>query len=178
MSQEPSEAKKAANRRNAQKSTGPGDTSSTRHNATRHGLLAEGVTELDNPAAFVETRSRLVAEMQPVGEVEIFLVHRIALCMARLKRADLLEAEFITEALHPQSKAHPPPTPPPEGDPGRPARLPQYKVYALGDTYQRYETAIENKLYRALNQLERLQRMRGGERIPPPVSVNIGVETS
>ena len=43
---------------------------------------------------------------------------------------------------------------------------------------KRYETAIENKLYRALNQLERLQRLRGGEKIPAPVSVSVGVETS
>jgi hypothetical protein len=34
-----------ANRRNALRSTGPGNTQRTRHNAIRHGLLAEGLTQ-------------------------------------------------------------------------------------------------------------------------------------
>ena len=44
--------KTAANRRNAKRSTGPRDTSSTRYNAIRHGLVAEGVTELDDTEDF------------------------------------------------------------------------------------------------------------------------------
>ncbi len=43
-------AKLKANWKNAQKSTGPKDTTSTRYNASKHGLLSEGVTELDDPA--------------------------------------------------------------------------------------------------------------------------------
>ena len=42
-------------------------------------------------------------------------------------------------------------------------------------TFQRYETAIENKLYRALNQLERLQRMRRGDKISAPAAVDVNV---
>ena len=36
------------------------------------------------------------------------------------------------------------------------------------DKIQRYEAGLERQLYRAMNQLERLQRGRRGERIPPP----------
>ncbi len=36
------------------------------------------------------------------------------------------------------------------------------------DKILRYETALERQFYRALNQLERLQRMRHGETMPPP----------
>jgi hypothetical protein len=36
------------------------------------------------------------------------------------------------------------------------------------DKIQRYEASLERQLYRAMNQLERLQRVRRGERIPPP----------
>jgi hypothetical protein len=36
------------------------------------------------------------------------------------------------------------------------------------DKIQRYEGSLERQLYRAMNQLERLQRVRRGERIPPP----------
>ena len=39
------------------------------------------------------------------------------------------------------------------------------------DKILRYETALERQLYRALHQLERKQRRRQGEPVPPPVSV-------
>ena len=45
-----SERKRNANRLNGQKSRGPKDTSATRYNAKKHGLLAVGVTELDHAA--------------------------------------------------------------------------------------------------------------------------------
>ena len=38
----------------------------------------------------------------------------------------------------------------------------------------RYEAHLERQLYRALNQLERLQRQRRGEAVPPPLSVEVG----
>ncbi len=41
--------------------------------------------------------------------------------------------------------------------------------------FQRYETAIENKLYRAINQLERLQRTRRGEFVPAPQTVDLSI---
>ena len=44
--------KTAANRLNGQKSHGPTNTTSTRYNATKHGLLSHGVTELDNAEAY------------------------------------------------------------------------------------------------------------------------------
>jgi len=40
---------------------------------------------------------------------------------------------------------------------------------------QRYETSIENKLYRALNQLERLQRMSYGDSVPAPASLEVNI---
>jgi len=37
----------------------------------------------------------------------------------------------------------------------------------------RYETALERELYRAMNQLERLQRRRQGEAIPAPLALDL-----
>ena len=37
----------------------------------------------------------------------------------------------------------------------------------------RYETAIERQMYRAINQLERLQRQRRGEPVPPSINVEV-----
>ena len=41
------------------------------------------------------------------------------------------------------------------------------------DKILRYETALERQLFRAMNQLERLQRRRLGENVPPPVTMEI-----
>ena len=60
-------------------------------------------------------------------------------------------------------------------DPGLPAPLPESAVEHLVGRFQRYETAIENKLYRAMNQLERLQRLRLGEKLPAPATLDMGV---
>ncbi len=38
----------------------------------------------------------------------------------------------------------------------------------------RYEAHLDRQLYRAMDQLERLQRQRQGENVPPPVNVNLG----
>ncbi len=41
----------------------------------------------------------------------------------------------------------------------------------------RYEGAIERQFYKALNQLERLQRLRSGDTVPAPVEVAVDVNT-
>ena len=48
--------------------------------------------------------------------------------------------------------------------------LPQPSVL---DKILRYETALERQLYRAMNQLERLQRRRIGEIVPPPITMEM-----
>jgi hypothetical protein len=181
-SKQVSARKVEANRENAQKSTGPINTTSTRYNATKHALLSEGVSELDNPAMFRDFCDRLSAQFKPVGEVEIALVRRIALCLVRLNRAAMLEAEFITGEINPPLTKTTYPPPDPEAarifemvdrmnpttvvlDPGLPARLSASAVETLL-TFQRYETAAEHKLDRALRQLERLQRMRRSNTTP------------
>jgi hypothetical protein len=169
-----------------QKSTGPNDTTSTRYNAVKHGLLAEGVTELDNPEEFRELCLRLDAAFKPVGDIEKFVVKRIALHMVRLNRAARLEAEFITHVLNP-------PITKSEGglnaelenaigrtvvlDPGLPSRLLPSGIDGLAGKFQRYETALDNKFYRALHELDRLQRMRKGETVPPPAVLEVGLHT-
>lgn len=45
------------------------------------------------------------------------------------------------------------------------------------DRLLRYEGAIERQLYKAMNQLERLQRMHSGEKVPAPVAVDVDVNT-
>jgi hypothetical protein len=37
-----------------------------------------------------------------------------------------------------------------------------------------YEAHLDRQLYRAMDQLERLQRQRRGEEVPPPLNINLG----
>jgi hypothetical protein len=41
------------------------------------------------------------------------------------------------------------------------------------ETIARYETTLKRHLYRAMDELERLKRIRGGEAVPPPLKVNL-----
>lgn len=45
------------------------------------------------------------------------------------------------------------------------------------DRLLRYEGSIERQFYKALNQLERLQRLRAGDNVPAPVNVDVDVNT-
>ena len=50
------------------------------------------------------------------------------------------------------------------------AMIPSIEVL---DKIMRYETMLERKLYRAMIQLERVQRMRLGEAVPPPLTMEV-----
>jgi hypothetical protein len=171
----------AANRINGQKSHGPKNTTSTRLNATKHGLFAQGITELDDGEGYRTILSDLVREKKPVGALEMRLVESAALDMARWPRARRLEAECITAELNPPTYG------PGLGDiflsedpvvidPGLPAAISPKGVQQLV-TLQRYESTFINRFFRTLHELERLQRMRQGERLPAPAVVDIGVHT-
>jgi len=41
------------------------------------------------------------------------------------------------------------------------------------DKILRYETALDRQLYRAIHELERLQRRRMGKIVPPPISMEV-----
>lgn len=155
---------------NANESAGPNDTSETRFNALKHGLAAEGICEIDDLGGYKALFRQLNRQYKPCGAVEQFFVQRIALGIVRVKRAAKLEADAVTEHLHPPS--YKPSrldhqlrelTRDSESeliDPGLPAKVGGDIIETLCDCYGRYETANENRLYRALAQLERLQSAR------------------
>ena len=173
--------KNSANRRNAKKSTGPINTTSTRYNAAKHGLLSVGITELDDAEGYRTILRDLIREKDPQGPVERFLAESAALDIVRLQRAKRLEAEYITALLNPPIRE--------AGvlanldqldegtlvDPGIPATMPFEGVQQLVNTYQRYETGIALRLARTLHELERVQRMRKGDNVPAPAAVDVTI---
>lgn len=173
-----------ANRANAQKSHGPTNTTSTRFNATKHGLLAMGITELDDAEHYRVILNNLRKETAPVGIVETLIIDSLALEMVRLERARLFEARQITAELNPPIHS--------AGlfeddagllrgemvDPGLPAPIGPESTHKLVSIFQRYESTILNRIFRLLHELERIQRIRNGENLAAPACVDVSVYAS
>lgn len=93
------EAQKAANRRNAQKSTGPRSAegkAAVARNAVRHGLFAQRVElpgeDADLRQAFFDA---VIAELQPVGMNQRLLAQRIAEIQWKLQRIPIIEEHVM-----------------------------------------------------------------------------------
>jgi hypothetical protein len=169
-----------ANKLNGQKSHGPINTSITKHNATKHGLLTAGVSELDDAQGYRRQLQQLMEEKNPVGQIETFLVETAALNMVRVARARRLQAEYIRSAMHPPIYEGAMPTEQDlyKGtlvDPGFPPLLGPKEVQGLVNTYQRYESTLFSQWQKSLHDLERLQRMRLGEAVPAPGAVDVSL---
>jgi hypothetical protein len=174
-----SEKQFAANRSSALKSTGPKTTNSTRFNATKHGLLAAGVTELDDAEGYENILDGLIQDHAPVGTMEGFFIESMALYMVRCKRARRLEAEYITGLLNPPQYERDPFANLDlldQGsvlDPGLPASILPGSMQCLVGLYQRYETHFSNLLFKTIKELNQMQRMRKAERKPTRTTANV-----
>jgi hypothetical protein len=145
-----------ANRRNAKKSTGPKTSAGkviSSWNSTRHGLLAKHIPPIwrKNRKHFNLLLSSLQRDLKPVGTLEEVLVEKVAQEYWRLGVAAEYEALAFTEG-HPF-------------------------VHSLTelsfDTILRYQTMANRQLFQAMNQLERLQRLRKGDDVPAPLNVEV-----
>ena len=179
-------ARKAeANRQNALKSTGPKTPegkAAVRHNAVKHGLLAEEVLlPRENEDDLRELGERLWAELKPEGELEDLLVERIVGARWRLRRLAHVEAGiFDWEASGAVAAA---------SDARHISRVGATDLNILGLSFvrdanqanafsklSRYETTIERSLYKALHELQRLQAARRAEgNVQVPVAVDVEV---
>jgi hypothetical protein len=94
-----SERQNAANRRNAQRSTGPRTVNGkqqTRRNAVRHGLTAETVIGvLEDPAEYGAFEAAIVADYSPGSAAEHELIIRLASLFWRLRRAAAIESGLL-----------------------------------------------------------------------------------
>jgi len=159
-----SEAQIAANRLNAQKSTGP-RTAAGKARAARsslwHGLTAASLVVLDEDEAdFDNFHTWLMSDLKPVGELECSLVERIAVLSWRLRRVAKAEAALINRSGR-YKGGYPAPADQPEPadtdtDAGTIFDQAAQKVAALS----RHEASIERALNRVIVALERRQRRR------------------
>ena len=166
-----SPAKIEANRRNAEKSTGPKTEEGkaiVAQNAIKHGLLARvAVIKDEDPAEFEGYRRRMLQSLGPEGEVQLSLAERIVNLSWRLKRAERMQDEALDYLI--------------ELDPSdhwvknlrwehAPAAAPELlfgrviaRDFATGMVLDRltlYERRIEHSLCRMMNEL-RLSKKQG-----------------
>jgi hypothetical protein len=95
--------KRAANRKNAKKSTGPKTAAGkarSRMNGTRHGLRAEHVVvpQLEDAGEWEAHRSGVAASLAPTTYLEELLADRAALATWRLRRAARHERGLLAES--------------------------------------------------------------------------------
>jgi hypothetical protein len=98
-----SEARIAANRLNAARSTGPRTPEGkdiSRGNALKHGLTGQGVVLRSEDVAIVQARfDGLQANFRPSGEAGKSLVRRVALLTVRIERCEVHEAAAISTKI-------------------------------------------------------------------------------
>ena len=93
----------AANRRNAQRSTGPrtpAGKATVSVNAVKHGLTARDVVlPTESAEEFESFRTGLLAALDPVGDLEGVLAERIVTLLWRLRRVPMFEAALHRRGL-------------------------------------------------------------------------------
>jgi len=175
------EAQILANRRNAQRSTGPRTSegkSAISQNAVKHGLLARhDVITSENRADFDFYRRQMLAELAPVSPMESMLAERIITLSWRLKRAGRIQNQVI-DALNADSTTNPltkltqslffknadqsaagPDTSAAHLALGRMA-IKDFSRARVLDRLLMYERRIEHSLYKTILEFQRLRLMR------------------
>jgi len=170
-----------ANRRNAQKSTGPRTPeakAAVAKNALKHGLTARhDVIKGENQADFDLHRDEMLDELAPVGPMETMLANRVVSLSWRLERAariqnqtiDALNAKHTPDPILTKltqsiiARYGPPAINPAAPDPnlvlGRMA-LKDFSNQRVLEHLLLYERRIEHSLYRTMLELQRLTLIR------------------
>jgi len=150
----------AANRQNAQKSTGPRTPegrAAVRLNGVKHGLTAETIVlKGEKEADFTAMLDSFEAEHDPTTPTEEALVVQLTLANWRLRRLYHQEAGFYTSKLKILASIQ-------EDlnldDAGRMGHAAGWSESTLG-LFNRQEGRLERTFYRALHELQRLRKER------------------
>jgi hypothetical protein len=130
-------------------------------NALSHGLFTREILLSGEDSTLLNgIRDNLITELEPVGELEFMLVERIISSMWRLRRT--LRSDCKVSPKYVMA--------------GDDSSAGDYVVDYRFSSWQlilKYETTIERQIYKAMHELERLQRSRKGETIPLPLAVDV-----
>jgi len=180
------EAQIAANRLNARKSTGPKIAEGkavVSQNAVKpcpersrgNGLLAQqDVINCENQHDFDQFRAALLAGLAPAGGVETMMAERIVSLSWRLKRAERMNSEAVdvmigkieTDWLDKKERTEAGLMDPESGRSELTLGWATIKDFSGSSMLERllmYERRIESSLYKAMNELQKMQHMRERE---------------
>lgn len=138
----------AANRRNAQKSTGPvtpeGRAKAAR-NALRHGLFSSrDVVAGESRRRFIRFARRMFERLAPMDELEVQLASRLVSLLWRLRRISGVERDLLAEIA---------------GEQGAPAEA-AMRIAEACTRIRRHETQIDRSVFRTWRELREVQAAR------------------
>ena len=121
-------------------------------NSTQRGLLSKNLPAIygQGKKQFTRLLKCLQQDLEPVGTLEEVLVERIAQAYWRLGVAAWHESAALFKD-NPFAKTS-------------------------ISTIKRYQTTIDRQLFQAMDQLERLQRLRKGDNVPAPLNLHLSGE--
>jgi hypothetical protein len=132
----------------------------SRFNAQKHAILSLSLTSYDEKLDYEAFIDELSTEYGSPTGLKGILIERAALCYIKLHRVQKAEGEYIRSVLEPEEY----------DDFTADIRIlvkkgyqPQFTtegIEKLTDIYGRYETTLENRLFRILRQLEDLKAPR------------------
>ncbi len=150
----------------------------SKYNALKHGILNETVSEYEQSFSR-DIVDRLNSQFQPIGVLEKILVDRIAVYYVRLYRVAKAENEYMQSILNPREVNVTDLIPPISFtettviNEGYTPTVNHEVVDKLSSTFLRYEVALENRMYKAIHELQRMQSVRNGENVPPPIALDV-----
>jgi hypothetical protein len=164
-----------SNQQNSRLSTGPrteeGKATIAR-NAMKHGGYAARSEALpflgEDPAEYETLRLGLQQSLQPVGVLEVELVGKMTSFWWRMLRAGRVEQEGLEYAIRKF------------GAQSTPSFLAFCQQLQFGDGHNterllRFEAQMEKGFFRLLHELQRLQALRQGQGVTPPIVVDVNV---
>lgn len=129
-------------------------------NANKHRILSTASTGYDE-ASLDLIHTRLLDDLAPETLTEEFIIERIALYMLRLHRVVKAETEHMRKCLDPtitKSLFDNDPLEPIVVKKGYVPEINEGDIAPLFNLYHRYEKSLENRLYRAIQELERIKK--------------------
>ena len=147
MSEEPNKINELAEKHQGGVKTPEGKAIS-RYNAQKHAILRETITEYEQANA-EQIFNELADSLEPSGRFEELLIENIASNVIRLQRIAKAEAELVKETISPSRDVR-------IFEKTYTSKVGSESVERL-DLYSRYQTAAENRIYRAIRVLREIK---------------------
>ena len=149
--------KLAANRANAQHSTGPKDTMKTRFNGVRHGLTSkQTVIPGESQQEYDEFQARFLRDLNPQSEIERTMAERTIAAAWRLKRFQRIEAAYFDDRVNAYLEDNP------EADPDSALAFLFIDSAEIAKTklFLRYQTTVQREFDKALSEFRKARAER------------------